>query len=117
MRLTQKKGDYAVAKAIASFTKLGFDVSIPLTESAPYDLVVDQDGKLFRIQVKYISGKNVDLRRVHSNSKGYVVKKTLENAYDWLYILSAEDKEYLIKRCLHGRRSFKPIESDVLISI
>ncbi len=112
MRNTQRKGDYAVAMAIARFTKLGFDVLIPLTESAAYDLVVDNDGKLSRVQIKYFSGTEVDLRRVHSNSTGYVVKKTKENSYDWLYILSANDEEYLIKQCLHGRRSIKPKITD-----
>ena len=104
--------DYAVAKAIASFTKLGYDVAVPLTESAAYDLIIDQDGTLARVQVKYYSGNEVDLRRVHSNSKGYVVKKTKENAYDWLYILSSNDDEYVIKQCLHGRRSIKPTDKD-----
>ena len=112
MRDTQRKGDYAVAKAIASFTKLGYDVAVPLTESAAYDLIIDQDGTLARVQVKYYSGNEVDLRRVHSNSKGYVVKKTKENAYDWLYILSSNDDEYVIKQCLHGRRSIKPTDKD-----
>jgi hypothetical protein len=27
------------------------------------------------------------------------------DAYDWLYILAADGREYLIKQCLHGRRS------------
>jgi hypothetical protein len=40
MRQTQRKGDIAVAQAIATFTRMGYDVAVPLTESAPYDLVV-----------------------------------------------------------------------------
>ena len=114
MRNTQRKGDYAVAKAIASFTKLGYDVLIPLTESAAYDLVVENDGILNRIQVRYTSTKEVDLRRIHSNSSGYVVKKTKKNAYDWLYILDSNDKEYLYKECLFGRRSIKPTSDKLL---
>jgi hypothetical protein len=114
MRHTQRKGDCAVAKAIASFTLIGYDVLIPLTESAPYDLVIDKDGDLKRIQVKYTSVFEVDLRRIHSNSKGYVIKKTKLNEYDWLYILSADGNEYLIKECLAGRRSVKPTENDKL---
>ena len=114
MRTTQKKGDAAVAQAIASFTRLGFDVSIPLTESAAYDLVVDERGILYRVQVKYTSAGEVDLRRIHSNSLGYVVKKTASAAYDWLYILDIKGDEFLIKQCLHGRRSVKPIETQKL---
>ncbi len=114
MRNTQRKGDYAVAKAIASFTRMGYDVLIPLTESAPYDLVVEKDGELKRVQVRYTSTQEVDLRRIHSNSNGYVIKKAKINAYDWLYILSSDNKEYLMKQCLYGRRSIKPKEDNLL---
>ncbi|PIV43609.1 MAG: hypothetical protein COX92_01240 [Candidatus Nealsonbacteria bacterium CG_4_10_14_0_2_um_filter_40_15] len=111
MRITQRKGDIAVSQAIASFTKLGFDVSLPLTESAAYDLVVDTYEGLKRVQVRYTSSGAVDLRRVHSNSKGYVVKKTKPHAYDWLYIFKSTGEEYLLKDCL-VRRSFKPTMSN-----
>ncbi len=114
MRLTQRKGDRAVSQAIASFTKLGFDVSIPLTESASYDLVVDTSKEVKRVQVRYASTKDVDLRRIHSNSKGYVVNKSKENAYDWLYILTSNDKEYLFQTCFVGRRSVRPFDKDLL---
>lgn len=110
MRHTQRKGDTAVAQAIATFTKLGYDVSIPLTESASYDLLIDTNKDLKRIQVRYSSTGEADLRRIHSNSAGYVIKKAKENAYDWLYILKNTGEEYLIKKCLSGRRSIKPTE-------
>lgn len=111
MRTTQKKGDLAVAQAIATFTRLGYDVSLPITESASYDIVVD-DGQLNRVQVRYNGSKEVELRRIHSNSKGYVIKKTKKGAYDWLYILSPDGEEYLIKECLDGRRSIRPKATD-----
>ena len=110
MRDTQHKGDTAAAQAIATFTRMGWDVSIPFTESAAYDLIVDTNEGLKRIQVRYSSNGEVDLRRIHSNSQGYVVKKTKENAYDWLYVLQP-DGEYLIKECLTGRRSIKPTKN------
>ena len=108
MRTTQRKGDCAVAQSIATFTKLGYDVLIPLTESAAYDIAVEKKGLIKRVQVRYSRKGAVDLRRIHSNSSGYVVKKTRENAYDWLYILTGNGNEYLIKKCLFGRRSIKP---------
>jgi hypothetical protein len=114
MRTTQRKGDTAVTQAIATFTKFGYDVSLPITESAHYDLIVDNNNELKRVQVKFSGYKEVDLRRVHSNSRGYVVKKSQKNSYDWLYILKAEGKEYLIKECLHGRRSVKPSDNVLL---
>jgi hypothetical protein len=113
MRKTQQKGDLATTQAIATFTRMGFDVSIPITESAAYDLVVDdQGGKLHRVQVKFTSERDVDLRSIHSNSSGYVVKKTKEDAYDWLYILKSDGSEYLIRSCLNSRRSVRPKETD-----
>lgn len=108
MRTTQRKGDIAVSRAIASFTKMGYDVSLPLTESASYDLIVDVNGKLKKVQVRFCSVKEVPLRRIHSNSKGYVIKKTKPNAYDWLYILKEKGEEYLIKKCLVGRSTITP---------
>lgn len=112
MRTTQKKGDLGVSNAIFKFTEAGWDVSIPLTESASYDLIVD-DGELHRVQVKYCSGKDVDLRNIHSNSKGYVVKKTIEATYDWLYIYRSDGKSFLIKKCLIGATSITPKDSDL----
>lgn len=53
VRATQRKGDIATAKVVHTFTTLGFDVSLPLTESAAYDLVVDDGTQLHRVQCKY----------------------------------------------------------------
>ena len=108
MRDTQRKGDIAVTQAIATFTKLGYDVALPITESAAYDIIVDTGAEVVRVQVRYCSEKDVELRRIHSNSKGYVIKKTKSNAYDWLHILKPSGEEYLIKACLDGRRSVRP---------
>jgi len=86
---------------------MGFDVSIPLTESAAYDLIVDDGEDLARVQCKFANDRRrqVDLRRIHSNSSGYVVKRTSEGAYDWLYVLDGNGSEYLIKKCFAERRS------------
>ncbi len=99
-----------MAQSIATFTKMGYDVALPITESAAYDVIVDDEQKLHRVQVRYSSTRNVELRRIHSNSQGYVIKKTKKNAYDWLYVLFPDGREYLIKECLDGRRSIMPEE-------
>lgn len=114
MRDTQRKGDIGVTQAIATFTQLGFDVALPVTESAAYDVLVDDGQSIHRVQVRYCSGIEVELRRIHSNSKGYVIKKTMKNAYDWLYILKPDGREYLIKECLDSRRSIRPPEESLL---
>jgi PD-(D/E)XK endonuclease len=115
MRITQRKGDIAVAQAVATFTKLGYEVALPLTESAAYDLIIDTMEVIKRVQVRFTSEKDVELRRIHSNSRGYVIKKTKKNAYDWLYVLRADGNEFLIKECLDSRRSVRPKETDRII--
>lgn len=105
MRQTQRKGDIGLTRAIASFTEIGWDVSLPITESATYDLIVDCSKHLHRVQVKYTSGKEVNLKKVHSNAQGYVVKKTLTGDYDWLFVYSPTLGEYLVQECLVGRTS------------
>lgn len=101
MRTTQRKGDIAVATGIATFTRMGFDVSLPITESAAYDFIVD-DGELHRVQAKYSKDIQVDLRGTHHNGGGFVNKHYKENSYDWLYVYRPNGEEYLVKECLTG---------------
>jgi len=103
MRITQRKGDIATTHAICIFTSMGYDVSLPITESASYDLIVDDGIKLFKVQVKYSSDICVDLRRIHSNSKGYVVKFYNHSDFDWLYVYNPKLGSFLIKDDLSNR--------------
>lgn len=114
VRTTQRKGDIATARAVATFTAMGYDVSIPLTESAAYDLVVDDGVRLARVQCKFSTNRDVDLRRVHSNSNGYVVKHARADSYDWLYVLDSQGAEFLLKQCFAGRRSVTPLDIHLL---
>ena len=52
---TKQQGDIGVAMAIAYYTAQGCVVCPPLTDNARYDLVIDRDGKLFRVQCKCTS--------------------------------------------------------------
>jgi len=52
-RNSKKQGDVGLAVAISWFAKNDFPVSIPLTDSQDYDLVIeDLDGSLRKVQVK-----------------------------------------------------------------
>ncbi len=64
---TNIKGQLAVSKAEMRAFELGFVPSRPLYDSR-YDLIIDKDNKLSRIQVKYGDGKS-------SNSQGAIVVK------------------------------------------
>lgn len=114
MRETQRKGDIAVAQAIATFTRMGWDVSVPLTESALYDLVVDTGDGLVRVQCKFSCNLDVDLRRIHSNSKGYVIKPNTPNGFDWLYVLRPDGAQYLVKRAI-TTSSVRPKYDELLV--
>lgn len=48
---TKQQGDIGVAKAIYIYTALGYTISIPNTDNAKYDLIVEKD-RLYRVQVK-----------------------------------------------------------------
>lgn len=52
---TKDKGDIGVAKALADLVTKRYQVLLPLTEHAPFDLVAYRDGRFLRIQVKYRS--------------------------------------------------------------
>jgi hypothetical protein len=73
--------------------------------SAAYDLVVDDGQALHRVRCKFCSGRDVDLRRIHSNSNGYVVKRIAADAFDWLYVLGGDRAEYLFRDSFAGRRA------------
>jgi len=45
-------GDYAELRAAAIFTKKGWVVSKPLTQNSTYDLIIDKNGVLKKVQVK-----------------------------------------------------------------
>ena len=56
----------------------------------------------------------MDLRNIHSNSQGYVVKFLRPNAYDWLYVLHADGREFLLKACPQGRRGISVVKMSEL---
>ena len=55
MKLSTKKqkGDLAELKVACDLRRRGYLVLIPFGEAAPYDLVIDRNGNLERVQVKY----------------------------------------------------------------
>ncbi|MEW9108000.1 group I intron-associated PD-(D/E)XK endonuclease [Cytobacillus gottheilii] len=50
---TKNKGDLGVLKAQVDLYQKGFMVMLPLTEHAPFDLVIYKDGSFKRVQVKF----------------------------------------------------------------
>ena len=89
----KKQGLLGEARAIYEYTKLGYIVSKPL-QDCDYDLVVEKDGILKRIQVKTTTqipkGKYFvcNLRVLGGNQSFNTVKKRNPESYDELFVLS-----------------------------
>lgn len=49
---TREEGALGEARVVYEFQKYGVNVSKPLSDNAPYDLVIDVVGKLYKIQIK-----------------------------------------------------------------
>lgn len=47
-----EQGSIGEAQAVLEYTKLGYTVSLPAVSTPKFDLIVDKDGVLSRIQVK-----------------------------------------------------------------
>jgi hypothetical protein len=68
MHPTKEKGDHGVLKAQLDLFEQGFMVLNPVTEHAPFDLVVYRDREFRRIQVKYKSVDKTGALTVHFRS-------------------------------------------------
>ncbi len=75
MENTKLKGDIAEQSFALKCLKKGWDISIPIGDRLPYDLILDVNGALFKIQVKsawFDSIKEnyvVDNRRTKTNRR------------------------------------------------
>jgi len=50
-----QKGCFAEYKFATRAMKEGFNVSMPLLDSSPYDCIIEKGGKIFKFQIKYVS--------------------------------------------------------------
>jgi len=56
---TKQKGNLTELQCLAAFTALGYTVSIPYGDCARYDFIADINNKLYRIQCKTATKKDV----------------------------------------------------------
>jgi len=50
-----QKGCFAEYRFATMAMKKGFNVSMPLLDASPYDCILEKDGNVFKIQIKYVS--------------------------------------------------------------
>lgn len=98
---SKKQGDFGLGKTIGWFCEQGYTVSIPLTDSQDYDLVVEIEGNLNRVQVKTTSYIRKGVYCVGLSVKGgnrsYNTIKNFDNTkIDFVFIITSKNDMYLI---------------------
>jgi len=98
---SKKQGDVGLGFAISYFTKCGYCVSIPLTDSQNYDLVVEMFGGLKKIQVKTTrfmrrGSYQANLKVCGGNKSGNSIKNFDNTSVDFVFILTEDSTMYLI---------------------
>lgn len=83
----KKQGDMGMCYAIAYYSKLGWTISIPVTDSQDYDLIVDTGTKLLKVQVK-----------TTTQISGHTTKTFDNNQSDLLFVLTDNGDCYSIPR-------------------
>lgn len=90
--------------AIAYYSKMGWTISIPITDSQDYDLIVDTNSSLLKVQVKTTIQKSpagasiVSLRTNGGNKSGNTSKNFDENECDLLFVMTDTPEFFSIPR-------------------
>lgn len=106
------QGSIAVAEAIKYYTVNGYAVFTPVSDISRFDLVVEKDGKLRRIEVKSCSAKNNEfMLRTNGGNQSWSGKSKYLSSKDcdkvFLYNINSENsKEFDISE-LEGRNSIR----------
>ena len=98
---SKKQGSVGIAAAIFYFSKCNHTVLLPITDSQSYDLVVDLESSLCRVEVKTTntktpSGCYVACLKSSGGSKGFQYGTVKESRADLLFILTGSGDQYLI---------------------
>lgn len=101
--LTKEKGDIAAGQAIQYFLSNGYEVCLPIGDKRDYDLVVEKQGILQRVQVKYAGlypSKNntcrVGLRITGGNQSYHYAKNYTDDAFELLFVYTARGQRYIL---------------------
>ena len=96
-------GNASLGTAIGYFANIGCTVSIPLNDTQDYDLLVDFDGNIKKVQVKGTSFKtNYGIYQVSLKSSGGTkgkIYKTIKNTdIDLVFIATSDGDMYLFPK-------------------
>ena len=99
----KQKGNCGLGMAIAYFSTKGYTVSIPLNDTQDYDLIVEKNGILQRVQVKATGcigkGGNYQVAlKSCGGTKGKTYKTVIETGVELIFILTEIREMYLIPK-------------------
>lgn len=104
---SKKQGNIGIGCAISYYCRLGYTVLLPLYLSQDYDLVIDKEGDLLKIQVKTTSvarpsgSFEVELRNKGGTS-GTTYGSTATGTSDLLFILCADGSMYEVPKYVYS---------------
>ena len=90
------KGTVGVGHAIGYFTQKGIVVSIPINDSQPYDLVIDLNGSLKKVQVKTTTNESLALRTTGGNQSFHTAKPFDHKSCDYVFGMMDNGDSWLI---------------------
>ena len=99
---TRVQGDIGLVEAVAWFVKNDYTVSIPISDSQRYDIVVEKSGTLSRVEVKstYSKAKSgnytVMVKTWGGNKSGQINKYFSSEDAEILFIVTNDGSKYLI---------------------
>jgi hypothetical protein len=98
---SKQKGDVAEYRVISELLKRGFNVLRPLGDRLPYDLAVEYEGKIIRLQVKMAWADRtgnfvVDIRRSQTNRRLFKHTKYAASDFEFLVAWIPEPEVFYI---------------------
>ena len=103
-KTNKEKGNSGLGLAIGYYATHGYVVSIPLNDTQDYDLIVEKQSKLYRVQVKGTSFKTkygiyqVSLKS-SGGTKGKIYKTVCSTDVELLFVVTKDLDKYLIPVC------------------
>lgn len=97
-----EQGDLGEHRAIYELSRLGYIISKPLSVQIPYDLVVEKNGTLSRVQVKTskhrvgVSGFEINLATSGGNTRVNTINRFDPARVEMIFVMVADGRCWLI---------------------
>jgi len=103
MAITKRKGDLGVAMVMSDAMKKGHKVAIPVGEDWPFDLIVQRNGVLERVQCKYTESNGAFVEVKCRSTNGFLDYRYTDKDIDWLAVYDkTTDRCYYLPASLLG---------------